>query len=290
MSKAIKNALDKLTHHHSHSSTPKDHSPVGTPKHQPQQHGSGLATSGGTSTPPLVLPPIDDSSSSITGTTGSSRTSTLIPSDVDSPVHSGAATPVDERGNHVLHSHVQSGLNSSTPPSKSSGKHGKHNSKSEDDIQRTGSLNKALSQKCEDLHEHFKAIKLHHNKTAKATNTTTNDPHHPAAKGNAARPPLNHMKTEEDERALRVERHEELQRENLKREAAAKYAYDTDPLNGNYGFLNIDATPNPIDISGKKDTFLEIAKKKEGDKVYFRARIQSLRKQSEFLLTIILSV
>ena len=230
----------------------------------------------------MNLPPIEDSDSSLTATTGSSRTSTLIPSDVDSPVQSGAAPPVDARGNHVLHSHLQSGSsNSSGLLSKSGGKPGKHG-KNEDDIHRTGSLNKALSQKCEDLHEHFKAIKLHHNKTAKATDTTTHDSHHPAAKGNAARPPLNHMKTEEDERALRVERHEELQREALKREAAAKYAYDTDPLNGNYGFLNIDATPNPIDISGKKDTFLDIAKKSEGEEVYFRARIQSLRKQSEF--------
>lgn len=89
------------------------------------------------------------------------------------------------------------------------------------------------------------------------------------------------MKTEEDERALRIERQEELQREAIRREAAAKEAYENDPLNVNYGFLNIDATPNSIDTSGKKDTFLEIAKKNEGEEVYFRARIQSLRKQSE---------
>lgn len=144
-------------------------------------------------------------------------------------------------------------------------------------------MNKAFSQKCDDLHEHFKAIKLHNNKTT----TAGADGHHKDTthtKGTATptRPPLNHMKTEEDERALRVERKEELHREQLKREAAAKKAYEEDPLNGNYGYLNIDATPNNIDTSGKKDTFLEITKKKEGEEVYFRARIQSLRKQSEF--------
>lgn len=33
--------------------------------------------------------------------------------------------------------------------------------------------------------------------------------------------------------------------------------------------------------SRRKQTFLEIADKKEGDEVYFRARVQSVRHQSE---------
>lgn len=298
MSKAFKHAFDKLTHHHSHHK-------------ESSKSGSATPSESGEPNPhPLVLPHIDTSDSSITGSTTSGSTTTLggttsssastaIPSDVNSPVASGATTPVDERGNKVTHSQLKPGT---TVPvthgqtfDKSHGHgHGKHDAKhgntghnDHDDIHRTGSLNKVFSQKCEDLHEHFKAIKLHHSKASDSTATAKGNGAHAhahAGSGSAtpARPPLNHTKTEEDERALRIERQEELHRESLRREAAAKHAYENDPLNGNYGFLNIDATPNKgVDLSGKKDTFLEIAKKSEGDEVYFRARIQSLRKQSE---------
>lgn len=282
MSKAFKNAFDKLTHPHGHHS----------PKERPSTPSAAAASSryAGESgdANPLGLPHIDTSDSSTTNTSTStlshSTGSTAIPSDVNSPAGSGANTPVDERGHHVAHSHLKAATGNSAAAHGHA--HGGKQHK-EEDISRTGSLNKALSQKCEDLHEHFKAIKLHHNKSAdhatsgKDATSHTTSAGHKGTSAHPTRPALNHMKTEEDERALRVERQEELKREQLQREADAKAAYESDPLNGNYGYLNIDATPNAIDTSGRKDTFLEIAKKSEGEDVFFRARIQSLRKQSE---------
>ena len=61
-----------------------------------------------------------------------------------------------------------------------------------------------------------------------------------------------HRKTEEDVRALRVDKQAELHKEQLERELGYKNAYEVDPLNRNYGFLNIDAKPNAnVETSGK---------------------------------------
>lgn len=155
----------------------------------------------------------------------------------------------------------------------------KHKEK-DGDLARTGSG-------CSDVAEHFKAIKLG---LGKKNTAAHNDEHGRASHTAAAasgRPGLHHTITEQDERALKVDRAAQLKEEQLAREAAYRDAYANDPLNANYGFLNIDATPNPIDTSGKKDTFREIAEKKEGEHVFFRARIQSTRHQSAKLAFVI---
>ena len=229
---------------------------------------------------------------------------------------SGAATP--ERVNSI---DVSTAVNSppasgqSTPvthekPHKSGGGgsgllHFGHKSKEKDDkphhhgdgaVARSNSLPRTGTEGCNDVQEHFKAIKkaiIGGGGAHKDNGKVSSD---------SARPDLVHHITEQDQRALKVDKQAELQQEQLRRELAYKEAYENDPLNGKYGFLNVDATPNAVDTSGKsvicinqvvarrsgtepstcrKQTFLEIAEKSEGDEVYFRARIQSVRHQSE---------
>ena len=210
-----------------------------------------------------------------------------VDSAVNSPPHSGASTPVHEKPHH------KSGGGSGLLHFGSK----KEKTHDADGVARSNSLPRSSTDGCNDAHEHFKAIKKSLTGGGKHKDDEAG---HRASSDGPARPGLVHHITEQDQRALKVDRQQEIQQEQLRRELAYKEAYEKDPLNGKYGFLNIDATPNAVDTTGKcvqpvavfaqreadicrnrKQTFTEIAEKKEGDEVYFRARIQSVRHQSE---------
>lgn len=305
MSKAFKHAFDKLTHHEkkdkSGNTSSGENSRTASPAHTPgvgHTHGHGqqlphINTAGSTASSATSATSASNTTTATTVAANSSAASSAVhlPSDVNSPVASGQTTPTETHSNNhkggLFHHKNKKDATTTDLHAKD---HAAAGEGKDDHVHRTGSLNSA----CSDLHEHFKAIKLHHGKSNEKTTSAAAvaagaGAGHGTTTTGATRPHLEHRKTEEDERALRVERAEELEREHLAREAAAKEAYEKDPLKANYGFLNIDATPNNFDISGKKDTLLEIAKKKEGDQVFFRARLQSHRNQSEFHLSFFLA-
>lgn len=182
---------------------------------------------------------------------------------------SGTATPLFPH-DPALESPVQSGRTSptaiaSTASRKSTdglGGSSKNGQKDE-----TDNIVKQASNKCKDLHEHFLAVKAGQKDKKSHKHDKHSDDGHASdkekEKGRAStdgrkshdlnkRPNLAHMKTEEDARALKVDKQEELRQEQLRREMGYKKAYEEDPLNKNYGFLNIDATPNAgVDLTGR---------------------------------------
>lgn len=167
-----------------------------------------------------------------------------VDSAVNSPPHSGTSTPVEKQQHPHHEKHHKSGLlHFGGGSSKAHDDHQQHDS----GVKRSSSLGRTSTEGCHDTHEHFKAIK----NALTGHKKGSHDGEATAAGPAAARPALAHHITEQDQRALKVDRQAELQQEQLARELAYKQAYERDPLNGKYGFLNIDATPNAIDTSGK---------------------------------------
>lgn len=247
--------IDKLLHH----------------GHHDKHHKRGGDSSGDSNSPATTpssspaLRPVADSGVVVgSGETSSVDSNSLqLDSDLNSPVASGSTTP---RGDGQNHFPLTKGA-----ASRQSTDHGTHKasplgaSHSPDDGAKVESerLSKELSKekekdkeggKCNDVHQHFLAIKsaLAGKKGSRGSQSPTRTSTESSEDSRRpVRPGMHHTKTEEDERALRVDKAVELQQAQLKRELAYKEAYESDPLNGNYGFLNVDATPNAVDTSGK---------------------------------------
>jgi hypothetical protein len=220
MSKLVKNALNKLGHHD------KD------------KHHDGNASNSGSATPN------DPHHAALAH----------VNSELNSPTASGATTPVNHEGSGTGtgHGHAsgKSHGHGHGPLDALFGKHNKH-----DKHEKHGDgLERSDSTKCKDPHEHFLAVKanLGNKKNHDKTGSSSSPRASMDEKAATARPGMHHTLTEDDSRALKVDRAAELKQEQLQRELGYKEAYEKDPLNKHYGFLNIDATPNVgVDTSGK---------------------------------------
>lgn len=231
----IKNVFHKITHpgEKEHSSSSKASSGANTPV---------TATTGGDV----------GHGSKVVDTAG---TPLHLPSELNSPAVTGAHTPA-VASNHGVHaqdkhypssagsSHAAHAQHTSSPLAKADSRSGKKHKDDDSDLSRTDSKSSAVH----DLHSHFLAIKdqvLGHKRGSPGSQSPRNST-------DGHRPVLTHRKTEEDMRALRVDRQVELHKEQLAREQGYKEAYENDSLNKHYGFLNIDATPNAnVQTTGK---------------------------------------
>lgn len=270
MSKQLRTALQKLTHGDGNSGSSSS-SKGGS------RNASGAATPTGTGTG-TSHPHHDDVLDGLP----------RIDSDINSPVASGASTPVvtrdpsmpsplgasetasvassssatasnnasaaeykQQQQHHKVDSHdyqPTAAHHNNKEGHKDGGKHGNflsnliHHGDSKNHHKEDKDNNKKEGE--HDLHEHFMAIK--------AQEKNKHHSHGSSTSSSSTRPGMHHTKTEEDARALKVDRQAELHEEQIKRELAWKEAYEKDPLNIKYGFLNVDATPNQnVDISGK---------------------------------------